>query len=118
MLFIYFDLYITAVNLDKNKTKRKELIMFKFTDEVIKNQIIASRPEGFKMAFDKKADIEPNECLLKIKRDGKPSGRMLVSRIDGTTLLWIGEGMRNQTAYETPAGAMSGLRLMSMLGMI
>ena len=92
--------------------------MFKFTDSVIKEQIIASRPEGFKMAFDKKADIEPNQCLLKIKRDDKPFGRMLVSRIDGTTLLWIGEGMGKQTAYETPAGAMKGLSLMCMLGMI
>ena len=92
--------------------------MFKFTDEVIKDQIVKGRPAGFKMAFDKKADIEENECLLKIKRDDKPFGRMLVSRIDGTTLLWIGEGMGKQTAYETPAGAMSGLRVMLMCGMI
>lgn len=92
--------------------------MFKFTDEIIKGQIIANRPEGFKMAFDKKTDIEDNQCLLKIKRDDKPFGRMLVSRIDGATLLWIGEGMGKQTAYETPAGAMKGLNLMCMLGMI
>lgn len=92
--------------------------MFKFTDEVIKDQIIAGRPEGFKMAFDKKANVEPNQCLLKIKRGDAPFGRMLVSRIDGTTLLWIGEGMGRQTAYETPSGAMSGLRVMLMCGMI
>ena len=92
--------------------------MFKFTDEIIKSQIIAGRPEGFLMAFDKKAEIEENQCLIKIKRGDKPFGRMLVLRIDGTTLLWIGEGMGNQTAYETPAGAMSGLRVMLLCGMI
>lgn len=69
---------------------------FKYTDETIKAEIINNRPEGFKMAFDKKAKIEENECLLKIKRGDKPFGRMLVSRIDGTTLLWIGEGMSKQ----------------------
>ena len=92
--------------------------MFKFTDSVIKEQILAGRPNGFKMAFVKNSDIEQNQCLLKIKRDDKPFGRMLVSRIDGTTLLWIGEGMGKQTAYETPAGAMSGLRVMLLCGMI
>ena len=92
--------------------------MFKFTDEIIKSQIIAGRPEGFLMAFDKKADIEENQCLIKIKRNGLPFGRMLVSRIDGTTILWIGEGMGRQIAYETPSGAMSGLRVMIMCGMI
>ena len=91
---------------------------FKYTDETIKAEIINNRPEGFKMAFDKKAKIEENECLLKIKRGDKPFGRMLVSRIDGTTLLWIGEGMGKQTVSESPACCMHALSLMQTLGMI
>lgn len=94
---------------------------FKYTDETIKAEIINNRPEGFKMAFDKKAKIEENECLLKIKRGDKPFGRMLVSRIDGTTLLWIGESMSKQKFHsvsESPACCMHALFLMQTLGMI
>lgn len=89
-----------------------------FTNEVIKQELIESRPEGFTMAFVKDAPIEENECLLKIKKNGVPFGRLLVWRPTGDTVLWIDRPGFTASSHETPAGAMSRIKTGMLLGII
>lgn len=87
-----------------------------FTDEIIKQKLIENRPSGFKFKFTEINPPEPHHRLLKMKRDGKPFGRLLIWQVTGNTVVWIGDGYSNQYVFESIEGAMFGLKL--LLGMI